>query len=328
MVSLRDVITNLLKEMKKVGIFRAVGIFVFTIILWRYKNFYLLKKMKETGTKTLKIKLFNNSPFFIFLDDLGLSFDLFIARKREIIITDYLLSFLKKNTLKTFVDIGANIGYYTIILSPFFKRIISIEPSPKAFSLLKKNVTINKLDKKVELLNLAIVSKKDYNKDIYISEEKCLNISSITSHGKTKVKKVNFSEILTKYKPDFIKMDIEGYEFELIEDLKNSRHIPKYIFMEVHVNKNNYIQNKKFFRALARMKYKIRITTIEYKDFYYLKNNGIIWSLFYDLYAFFTSKNKHIIAKNCSINDFLRNSEAVRGSLGAIEFLLERCDQK
>jgi hypothetical protein len=63
------------------------------------------------------------------------------------------------------VDIGANIGFYTLILSHLYPKckIISIEASPAIFEKLKLNCQINNLFPKsnLVLLNKAVSDKND-----------------------------------------------------------------------------------------------------------------------------------------------------------------------
>lgn len=44
------------------------------------------------------------------------------------------------------VDVGANIGYYTLMLSQRFKKVLAFEPEPDNFYLLKKNLLVNKIN--------------------------------------------------------------------------------------------------------------------------------------------------------------------------------------
>ena len=70
----------------------------------------------------------------------------------------FLLHFLRKEDL--FVDVGANIGSYTILASAHIgASVISIEPVRKTFDHLATNVLLNNVYGKVELVNSAVGSK-------------------------------------------------------------------------------------------------------------------------------------------------------------------------
>ena len=63
-----------------------------------------------------------------------------------------------------FVDIGANIGSFTLLAlkSNLFKYSICVEPAPATFKILSKNIVINELENRVILINKAISDKLSY----------------------------------------------------------------------------------------------------------------------------------------------------------------------
>lgn len=60
----------------------------------------------------------------------------------------------------TFLDIGANIGKYSIKLSPHFKQVHSFEPTPETNEILNYNITINGI-KNVITHRLAAWNKQE-----------------------------------------------------------------------------------------------------------------------------------------------------------------------
>ncbi|MGC9124445.1 MAG: FkbM family methyltransferase, partial [Thermoplasmata archaeon] len=61
-------------------------------------------------------------------------------------VTSYIYEYLKIG--QTFMDIGANNGYYTLIGSQIVGdsgKVISIEPNPRAFKRLEQNILENKI---------------------------------------------------------------------------------------------------------------------------------------------------------------------------------------
>jgi len=59
-----------------------------------------------------------------------------------------------------FVDVGANIGFYTRLLKNNFRRIVAIEADPLTYAYLAKS-----MPKNCEAINAAVV---DYNGDTYL----------------------------------------------------------------------------------------------------------------------------------------------------------------
>jgi precorrin-6B methylase 2 len=71
----------------------------------------------------------------------------------------FTLHFLRPDDL--FLDIGANIGSYTLLASAVCKaRTISFEPDPKTMTLLRRNIDLNGLHGRVVLEQTAVGAKK------------------------------------------------------------------------------------------------------------------------------------------------------------------------
>lgn len=116
------------------------------------------------------------------------------------------------------VDVGANIGYYTLILARLVGttgRVYAFEPDPKNFALLQKNVVGNRY-RNVTLIPCAVTEKSgrlklflcDTNKGdhrIYPSEE---------CRAQVEIQGVSLDDYLNAKEEtvDFVKMDIQGSE--------------------------------------------------------------------------------------------------------------------
>jgi FkbM family methyltransferase len=136
----------------------------------------------------------------------------------------FLLHFLRKEDL--FVDIGANVGSYSVLASAHVgSKVISIEPVPKTFSTLTQNILINQVNGNVTLLNVAAGSKKDTLK--FTSSFDTVN-HVVASHEKVEdvidVKVDKLDSILNSDIPALIKIDVEGFETEVI---KGASHVLK-----------------------------------------------------------------------------------------------------
>ncbi len=74
---------------------------------------------------------------------------------KEDITADYLKPFLHRGT--TFVDIGANVGYFTLLACTFGARVIAYEPTPSVFARLTENVALNGFQ--ADLVNAAVMDE-------------------------------------------------------------------------------------------------------------------------------------------------------------------------
>jgi tRNA/tmRNA/rRNA uracil-C5-methylase (TrmA/RlmC/RlmD family) len=70
--------------------------------------------------------------------------------------TDYIKKHLKKG--QTFVDVGANVGYYSILASELGAKVIAFEPSKDNRELLEQNIKDNNCEVQVYSQALSNVS--------------------------------------------------------------------------------------------------------------------------------------------------------------------------
>ena len=144
------------------------------------------------------------------------------------------------------VDLGANIGYYTLILAQLVGKsghVYAFEPEPSNFEILSKNVKENKHDN-VTLVQKAI-SDKNGKVKLYVSKRNLASHRIFDAEDKRKSIEVDVTtldEYFQKSKKlvKFIKMDVEGAEgaaisgaSKIIQDSKNlvimMEYFPKWI---------------------------------------------------------------------------------------------------
>jgi len=121
------------------------------------------------------------------------------------------------------VDVGANIGYYTVLLADKVGgtgKVYAFEPDKTNFEILVKNIKENKLENVVAVN--AAVGRKSEKKILYKSKE---NLGDHKLYGKDKdieeVKIIKLDDYLADIKVDLMKIDTQGWEPEVIEGAKN-----------------------------------------------------------------------------------------------------------
>lgn len=142
------------------------------------------------------------------------------------------LHFLKNVIKKGYncIDIGANMGYYSYFLSKYSGttgKIYAIEPVPLFCKIWEKNTSKSKF-KNLTLFPFALGEKDSH------VEMGTPMINGILHHGMTKVITENDSVFKTTFtvemknpenlfseiqKIDFIKIDVEGYESIVVENM-------------------------------------------------------------------------------------------------------------
>ena len=141
------------------------------------------------------------------------------------------------------IDIGSHIGLFTLYASQFCTngRIYSYEPIKENFELLSINLEKNNL-KHVKKFNSA-VSKSNTFVEIFINKDEAgHSMFSKTSKG-IKINSVTLQKIFDDNKIqncNFLKLDCEGAEYEIIDTLPNEyfNKIEK-IVMEYHLEDSN-----------------------------------------------------------------------------------------
>ena len=161
-------------------------------------------------------------------DDKGLSAQLRVAGLREPINFEYYYKFIDENDVV--LDLGANAGIFSL-LSKKAKKIICVEPLVGMIPYLKKNLEINGLKSKSVVLNMAVGKKGK----LFLEVDDKMNFSKVVK-GKTKktieVKSVPLKELTEKYKTNVVRLDVEGYEYNILYK-KTPKEIKK-ISMELH----------------------------------------------------------------------------------------------
>ena len=149
--------------------------------------------------------------------------------EKEIEQLKFYNQFINKSSLV--FDVGANVGSRTKLFLNMGARVVAFEPQPNLYNHLKNHLEIVK---RVNIEQLALGDKKS-EKQMQICDAHVLSslskrwISATQESGRfstynwEKSISVNVStldEQINKYGiPDFIKVDVEGYEFEVLQGL-------------------------------------------------------------------------------------------------------------
>jgi len=174
-----------------------------------------------------RVILRNNIKYEIDLNE-AIDLGIFLGVKNEdkLYKIQNFLSSKKKHIL---VDIGSNVGSVTLPLAKLFNlsTIISIEPTNFAFYKLKKNLKLNPdLEKRVKLFNIFISDKKKKVNYVHSSWDLKTKENKHKIHlgtlKKTSNKTQSLSQVLNKVgkKIDFIKIDVDGYEINVLKSGK------------------------------------------------------------------------------------------------------------
>lgn len=204
------------------------GILGLTIWLSRVVRYLFLKYILR---KSYHIREIHDYEMRLNLCDPGISRELMINGTRE----DQLRLVLQQEVESgmTILDIGANIGYYAIMLSRMTGDsgfVYAVEPAPLNYMNLIENIKHNDRLKNFETFNLGI-SNRTGKEHFYISTHSNLNTfikngfrdNYVTQGLSDNVVEVDVTDLTSflkdKRNVDLIRMDVEGYEVEILEGL-------------------------------------------------------------------------------------------------------------
>lgn len=233
----------------------------------------ILENIRGFNNKLIVLKYFILSPFNKRFSEKILNKEIiieledkifFIIRKNKpndlwmiALLENKTFKIIQKMKIRTFIDIGANKGIYTLKLSKRAKKILSIEPQSDNFKILKRNIKLNKF-KNVLLKKVACFDKSGGG---FISlYEKNDGAHSLVFKRSDKNEKVRLDKLdnIVKEKKlkeiDLIKIDVEGAELNVLMGARTTlqRFKPK-IILEI-LNKEEL---EKIYKFLNKINYKI-----------------------------------------------------------------------
>jgi FkbM family methyltransferase len=204
------------------------------------------------------------------LQDRGLSRDILFDGIREPQATA-IVQRLVKDGMRA-LDIGANIGYYTIMFSKLVGKkgeVCAVEPIAKNFALLSENIRLNSAQN-VRSYQLAL-SEKSGKSTLFVSKQS--NLSSMNKNQYTRAGSVevqcksldDFIEGFCTGNVDFIKMDVEGHEYEILMSSKKIQQAKNLsMFVEIHPALIGRIKTNELLKHLKKSGFRLFIAFRDY----------------------------------------------------------------
>lgn len=182
-------------------------------------------------------KWIDNCKFLVSPGETGLTGNLYLGL-HEFEDMGFLLHYLNEDDF--FIDIGSNVGSYTLLSGIVKKcKTVSFEPIPATFKKLKTNVMLNTENDNITLYNKGLSDKKG---ELFFT-------NNLNTTNKVVIEKVDDCitvEVNTldsyNFEPSVIKIDVEGYEQFVInggEGALNDKNT-KVLIVELNDSGSNY----------------------------------------------------------------------------------------
>ena len=141
------------------------------------------------------------------------------------------LKHCQDNNIKfsTVIDVGAWCGTWAKAMEPFAKKVIAFEPDKVHFACLQRNCTIN-CDPRQE----AVGSE---NKHISLTEDDFTQAKRVEKEGDIRMVTL---DSLSYGNVDLVKIDVEGYEMEVLKGANNTLASTQYLMIELNNNTKKY----------------------------------------------------------------------------------------
>jgi len=246
-----------------------------------------------TSIKIRFLKILNKNRGYFNIGDTKMFLDFLDPIDREIIVNqiyeveeiEYLKKLYNSNNFEHFLDIGANCGYYSIMLAKEFKRlqVIAFEPNEEAFIKFNNTLKINpNLANRIDLKNFGLSNTSGELEMTSLEKFGYLQTggSTIIKNNekniiKTKIFTCNFktgSEVIKfKNKNLCIKIDVEGHEYNVIQGLEIILR-ENYTFIQIEITKQNYEKTNNFLNNIGYQSFYKIMGREDWIYNYYYKN--------------------------------------------------------
>ena len=164
----------------------------------------------------------------------------------------------QSKTFRTVLDIGAWCGTWSRLMEPYADQIVAFEPDKTHFECLQRNCTTKNNNRQ------QAVGSED--KLVSLTDDDFTQKKRIAGPGNIKMIRIDDLE----YKDiDLIKIDVEGYELEVLKGAQNTLKTVKYVMLELNGNTENYgSSNQECIDFLKAQGYKMLMKAWPDKVFY------------------------------------------------------------
>ena len=159
---------------------------------------------------------------------------------------------LKLTKKDVVLDLGGNIGAFTCDVFDKVKKVIVFEPEDVNYEFLSTNIEDNGASN-VIAHKKAVVGNDDKVRDFYLGKAPYY-YSFLVKHNRKRVpvECVNINDVMRKYKPTKMKVDIEGSEWEVLINCTDFGNVDQIIF-EYNFDMNMDLKEDfKRFKALRK----------------------------------------------------------------------------
>ena len=158
------------------------------------------------------------------------------------------------------LDLGLNIGVFSVMASKKCKFVYGFEPDKENFEIAYKNLKFNNCAN-TTVFNKAVIGNDDTKRKFSINIKRNKGAHSlIEKRGRNCVivECININNLIDEYKPTIMKIDTEGAEYEILKSIKNFDCFREIILEFHHAHLNDIKTRFKYFEIVELLKKKFR----------------------------------------------------------------------
>ena len=134
--------------------------------------------------------------------------------------------------MKTVIDVGAWCGTWAKAIEPFAEKVIAFEPDKTHFECLQRNCTIN-CTPRMEAVGAQL-------QEVSLTEDNFTQAKRVDEKGNIRMITLDH---MAYEDVDMIKIDVEGYEMEVLKGATKTLESVKYLMIELNNNTKKYGSN-------------------------------------------------------------------------------------
>ena len=134
--------------------------------------------------------------------------------------------------MKTVIDVGAWCGTWAKAIEPFAKKVIAFEPDKTHFECLQRNCTVN-CTPRMEAVGAQL-------QEVSLTEDNFTQAKRVNEKGNIRMITLDH---MAYEDVDMIKIDVEGYEMEVLKGATKTLESVKYLMIELNNNTKKYGSN-------------------------------------------------------------------------------------
>lgn len=209
------------------------------------------------GDKTVLCRVMTKFLVYADTEDIGITPHLCLNGYWESWTTIAMVRLIKQGW--NCVDIGANHGYYTLLMADCvgpLGSVVAVEPNPKLSKLLERNIRLNGFQDRVKVIQKAVYSTCMDKVKLVIPKGFGMNATiqrDVTANDDvTVVETITLDNLIDTFNIDLIKIDAEGAEEAIWKGMKETLCRSKDVTVVMEFNCLRYSNPRTFLEDIQK----------------------------------------------------------------------------